>query len=162
MAERHGISVEKLRAIIDRGRRTLFEIRERRIKPGRDEKILTAWNGMMLVSFAEASAILERPDYRKVAEANAGFLLSNLERDGLLLRTFKDGDAKLNAYLEDYACLIDGLISLYEATGTLAWLQKAVRLTETMIEEFWDDEDGGFFFTGKSHETLIVLKGLHG
>jgi hypothetical protein len=79
-----------------------------------------------------------------------------VERDGLLLRTFKSGEAKLNAYLEDYACLIDGLISVYEATGELGWLENAVRLTETMIEQFWDDEEGGFFFTGKSHEQLIV------
>jgi len=82
--------------------------------------------------------------------------LANLERGGLLLRTFKDGEAKLNAYLEDYACLIDGLISLYEATGKLSWLENATRLSDIMIEQFWDEEDGGFFFTGKSHEQLII------
>ena len=156
IAARHGISVESIRAVVDRGRQKLLAIRETRVKPGRDEKILTAWNGLMLTSFAEASAILERADYRRVAEGNAEFLLTNLERDGLLLRTFKDGEGKLNGYLEDYACLIDGLISLYEAAGELKWLENAVRLTDTMIEEFWDEEDGGFFFTGKSHERLIV------
>jgi uncharacterized protein YyaL (SSP411 family) len=79
-----------------------------------------------------------------------------MQREGLLLRTFKDGEAKLNGYLEDYASLIEGLISLYEATGTLKWVENAIRLTDTMIEEFWDEQDGGFFFTGKSHEQLII------
>ncbi|HKP38661.1 MAG TPA: thioredoxin domain-containing protein [Pyrinomonadaceae bacterium] len=156
VAKRNGIAPETLGEVVERGRKKLFEIREKRIKPGRDEKILTAWNGLMLTSFAEASAILQRDDYGKVAEANAEFILANLERDGLLLRTHKDGESKLNAYLEDYACLIEGLISLYEATGKLQWLESAIRLSETMIDQFWDEEEGGFFFTGKSHEQLIV------
>jgi len=156
VAARHKLSVEELREILEEGRRKLFTIRERRIKPGRDEKILTAWNGLMLSSFAEAAAILERPDHRRVAEANASFLLEHLQSDALLLRTYKAGEAKLNAYLEDYACLIDGLISLYEATGTLKWIESAISLADRMIDEFWDGESGGFFFTGKSHEQLIV------
>ena len=110
----------------------------------------------MLASFAEASAILERPDYRNVAEANARFLLHQLQKDGLLLRTYKDGEAKLNAYLEDYGCLIHGLICLYEATGDLEWIEAAVTLGDKMIEQFWDEDAGGFFFTGKDHEQLIV------
>jgi len=156
VAARNKLSVQKLRETLEAGRRKLSTIRERRIKPGRDEKILTAWNGLMLSSFAEAAAILERPDYRRVAEANASFLLEHLLNDGLLLRTSKAGEAKLNAYLEDYGCLIDGLISLYEATGTLKWIESAISLADRMIDEFWDDESGGFFFTGKSHEQLIV------
>ncbi len=155
-AARNKVSAEDLQAIIDSGRQKLFARREQRVKPGRDQKVLTAWNGLMLAGFAEASAILERPDYREVAEANARFLLSHLRSDGLLLRTYKDGEAKLNAYLEDYACLIDGLISLYEATGELTWIESAVALADKMIEQFWDDSEGGFFFTGKSHEKLIV------
>jgi uncharacterized protein YyaL (SSP411 family) len=155
-ASRNKISVEALQASLDSGRQKLFALREQRIKPGRDEKVLTAWNGLMLTSFAEASAILERADYGNVAEANARFLLTHLQKDGLLLRTYKDGEAKLNGYLEDYACLIDGLISLYEATGELTWIESAVLLADTMIEQFWDDDQGGFFFTGKSHEQLII------
>jgi len=150
------ITAAECQASINRSRQKLFTLREQRIKPGRDEKILTAWNGLMLTSFAEASAILERPDYRNIAEANARFLLTHLQQDGLLLRTYKDGQAKLNAYLEDYACLIDGLISLYEATGELNWLESGVALADKMIEQFWDDSEGGFFFTGKSHEQLII------
>jgi uncharacterized protein YyaL (SSP411 family) len=156
VAVRNKISVAQLQATIKTGRQKLFELREQRVKPGRDEKVLTAWNGLMLASLAEASAILERSDYRNVAEANARFLLAHLQKDGLLLRSYKDGEAKLNAYLEDYACLIHGLISLYEATGELTWLESAVSLADKMIEQFWDETAGGFFFTGNSHEQLIV------
>src|SRR6185369_2187755 len=156
VATRHKTDVKDLRAALEQSRTTLFEIREQRIKPGRDEKILTAWNGLMLSSFAEAAGVLDRDDYLRIAEANAEFILANLERDGLLLRTYKDGAAKLNGYLEDYACLIEGLISLYEATGKSVWIENAIRLSETMLDQFWDDQDGGFFFTGKSHEKLIV------
>jgi len=134
----------------------LFEHREKRIKPDRDEKIITAWNGLMLASFAEAGVILNRPDYTEAARRNADFVLTNLRRDGFLLRTYKDGVAKFNAYLEDYAFLIEGLVTLYETTGEFRRLQEAITLTDRMIEEFWDEEGGGFFFTGKSHEELIV------
>jgi uncharacterized protein YyaL (SSP411 family) len=156
VAAQFNVSAAHLSDVLELGRKRLFEIRERRVKPGRDEKVLTAWNGMMLVSFAEAAAILGRDDYLAAALANADFVLGNLQHNGLLLRTWKDGAAKLNGYLEDYACYIDGLITLFEVTGDLRWLEKASALSETMVEEFWDDQDGGFFFTGKSHETLIV------
>ena len=110
----------------------------------------------MLASFAEAGVILNRPDYTEAARRNAEFVLSNLREDGMLLRTWKDGRAKFNAYLEDYAFLSEGLVTLFETTGELRWLKEALALTDRMIEEFWDDESGGFFFTGKSHESLIV------
>jgi uncharacterized protein YyaL (SSP411 family) len=156
IASKHSVSTERAREIIEASRRTLFDIRESRVKPGRDEKILTAWNGLMLASFAEAAAILERADYGEVARANANFLLSHLKREGLLLRTYKAGESKLNAYLEDYANLIHGLIALYESTGEIEWFENALELADKMIEQFWDDEAGGFYFTGKSHERLIV------
>jgi uncharacterized protein YyaL (SSP411 family) len=156
LATKHQITSTRVREIIETGRRKLFDVREHRVKPGRDEKVLTGWNGLMLTSFAEASAILDRADYREVARRNASFLLTELQRDGLLLRTYKDGAAKLNGYLEDYASLIDGLISLYEATGELEWIEAAIKLAGTMVDQFWDDETGGFFFTGKTHEKLIV------
>jgi uncharacterized protein YyaL (SSP411 family) len=110
----------------------------------------------MLASFAEAGAILGRSDYTDIATLNAEFVLEHLRRDGLLLRTYKDGQSKLNGYLEDYAFFIDGLITLYQTSGELNWLEEATALTDRMVEEFWDDENGGFYFTGKSHEELIV------
>ncbi|HEX7998083.1 MAG TPA: thioredoxin domain-containing protein [Pyrinomonadaceae bacterium] len=156
VAQASGVSVERLKEALALGRRELFTLRERRIKPGRDEKVLTAWNGLMLAAFAEASVILERRDYLETAKNNARFVLENLRRDGLLLRTYKDGQAKLNAYLEDYAFYIDGLVALYEATGELSWLREAKTLADTMNDEFWDEQEGGYFYTGRSHEELIV------
>ena len=156
VARKHAASIDQTRKAIEAGRRKLFAVRERRVKPGRDEKVLTGWNGLMLRSFAEASAVLSRDDYLQVARANAKFVLRELQRDCLLLRTWKNGEAKLNGYLEDYASLIEGLTSLYEVTGELEWLEQAIGLTGQMIDQFWDDEAGGFFFTGKAHEQLIV------
>ena len=156
LAQKHGTSVADVEDSIERGKARLFEIREQRVKPDRDEKILTAWNGLMLASFAEAGAALNRPEYLEAARRNANFLLSNLRRDGLLLRTYKDGVAKFNAYLEDYAFLIEGLVTLYETTGETCWLDQALTLTDRMIDEFWDKTNGGFYFTGNSHEQLIV------
>ncbi len=156
VAAAEGVTPEQLLEALEKGRKKLFEAREQRVKPARDEKVLTAWNGLMLASLAEAAAILNRPDYKEVAKRNARFVLDNLRRDGLLLRTYKEGQAKLNAYLEDYAFYIDGLVTLYETTGELEWFKEACALTDTMIDEFWDDEEGGFFYTGRSHETLIV------
>ncbi len=150
------VTVDELKDSLSLSKQKLFEQREQRIKPNRDEKILTAWNGLMLASFAEAGVILNRPDYTDAARRNAEFVLSNLRRDGLLLRTFKNGTAKFNAYLEDYAFFSEGLVTLFETTGESRWLSEARALTDRMIDEFWDDENAGFFFTGKSHENLIV------
>jgi uncharacterized protein YyaL (SSP411 family) len=156
VAKAESVPVIQLEESLARSREKLFAVRERRVKPARDEKILTAWNGLMLASFAEAGVVLNRPDYLEVARKNARFVLDNLRNDKLLLRTCKDGQAKLNGYLEDYAFLIDGLFALFEATGEVQWLEESLSLTATMIDEFWDDEEGGFFFTGRSHEDLIV------
>ncbi|MGH9932954.1 MAG: thioredoxin domain-containing protein, partial [Pyrinomonadaceae bacterium] len=150
------VALEQLTETLASARKLLFAAREKRVKPARDEKILTAWNGLMLAGFAKAAAILNRSDYLHVARKNAQFVLDNLRRDGLLLRTYKNGHAKLNAYLEDYAFFVDGLLTLFETSGELRWLEEARSLTARMIDEFWDDEEGGFFYTGRSHEDLIV------
>ena len=156
VAVANNVTVEQLEQSLSLSRRTLFHLREQRVKPDRDEKIITAWNGLMLASFAEAGVILGRADYTDTARRNAEFVLAHLRRDGLLLRTYKNGVAKFNAYLEDYAFFVEGLVTLYETTGELRWLNEAIALTDRMIEEFWDEENGGFHFTGKSHENLIV------
>ena len=150
------ISEEKLEEILRRGRKLLFEQREKRVKPFRDEKILTAWNGLMLATFAEASAILDSADYLEVASRNADFILENLQKEGYLLRTYKDGQAKLNAYLEDYANFADGLVELFQVSGDVRYITEARRLADLMISEFWDENEGGFFFTGNSHEELLL------
>jgi len=134
----------------------LFNEREKRIKPHRDEKVLTAWNGLMLAAFAEAGAILNVPRYREIAVRNAEFILTQLAADGRLLRTWKYDRAKLNAYLEDYANVADGLLVLFQTTGEFRYLTESQRLADLMITEFWDEEGGGFFFTSNDHEELIV------
>ncbi len=143
-------------ASIDESRSVLFKAREKRIKPDRDEKVLTAWNGLMLAAFADAAAVLGNDDYLEIAKNNADFILTQLEKDGRLLRTWKDGTAKLNGYIEDYANVADGLVTLYQVSGEVRYLTEAKRLADLMITEFWDDENGGFFFTSNDHEKLIV------
>ena len=156
VAVAHNVPLAELKASLEESKRILFERREKRVKPDRDEKVLTAWNGLMMPSFAEAGVVLNRPDYTRAARRNAEFVLSNLREDGRLLRTWKDGRAKFNGYLEDYAFLAEGLLTLFETTGESRWLTEALALADRMIDEFWDNEGGGFFFTGKSHENLIV------
>jgi len=155
-AEAFGTSEEELKEIIKRGREKLFAKREKRVKPFRDEKVITAWNGLMLATFAEASAVLDRTDYLEIARENADFILENLTKDGFLLRTSKDGQAKLNAYLEDYANFADGLTELYQVSGETKYLKEAGRLANLMITEFWDEDSDGFFFTANNHEKLPV------
>jgi len=151
-----GMSVEELEGAIKRAKALLLEARERRVHPGRDDKILSAWNGLMMRSFAEAASILRREDYRQVAVANASFLLEALRRDGRLLRTYKDGRASLKGYLEDYAFIADGLLSLYEASFDHRWLEEARRMVDSMVDLFWDEGQSAFYDTGKDHEALIV------
>jgi uncharacterized protein YyaL (SSP411 family) len=140
---------------LQKARQTLFAAREQRVKPGRDEKILTAWNGLMLRSVAEAARYLERDDYLQVARRNAEFLLTTMRQDGRLLRTAKDGRAHIKGYLEDYAFLADGLLALYEASFEPRWLDEARSLIEQAITLFADEQNGGFFDTGSDAEQLI-------
>ena len=155
-AETKGLTADQLGDIINRGSKALLEVREQRIHPMRDDKVLASWNGLMLRSFAEAAAALRRPDYLAVAIKNAEFLARSMKSDGRLLRTYRDGQAKLLGYLEDYSFVIDGLLALYEATFDLRWLDEAVTLADSMIELFWDEGIGGFYDTGSDHETLVV------
>jgi uncharacterized protein len=150
------IPENKLNEVLERGRKALFDERERRIKPFRDEKVLTAWNGLMLAAFSEAAAILGRDDLLEIAKRNADFIIENMQTEGRLLRTWKEGKAKLNGYLEDYANFTDGLVELYQASGESRYLREAKRLADVMVTEFWDEESGGFYFTSNDHEELIV------
>ena len=146
--------------LISRSRAKLLDERAKRVRPDRDDKVLTAWNGMMLRAFAEAAAVLGRADYREIANQNAKFLLYNLREhgreDGRLLRTYKDGRAKLKGYLEDYAFLIDGLLALHEVDFDQRWLAEAVSLGRDMVNLFWDEASGQFYDTGADHESLVI------
>ncbi|MCL6648126.1 MAG: thioredoxin domain-containing protein [Chloroflexi bacterium] len=156
VAARSGVTPEDLQAVLARGRQRLLAAREQRVKPGRDEKVLTSWNGMLLRALAEAAAALGREDYRTAAEETATFLLETLRPQGRLLRTFKDGRAHVLGYLEDYAHLIDGLLALYELTFAPCWLAEAEALADAMLDLFWDESLPGFYDTARDHEQLIV------
>ncbi|HXH20511.1 MAG TPA: thioredoxin domain-containing protein [Dehalococcoidia bacterium] len=152
----HGMEEQDFDEVLRRAKAKLYEARERRVHPGRDEKVLTAWNGMMMRSLAEAGALLGSERYLEAAARNADFILANLFEDGRLLRSWKDGRAKLRGYLEDYALLIDGLLATYEATFELRYLRRALELADDMVRLFWDDGVQGFFDTATDHETLIA------
>jgi hypothetical protein len=138
-------------------RERLYDARAQRTHPGRDEKVLTAWNGLMLRAFATAGWILEDQRYVDTAIANGEFVLKNLSTpDGRLLRTWKDGVAKLDGFLEDYAFFIDGLLALYAATFEARWIAEATRLATIMLDEFFDADAGAFYDTGRSHEKLVT------
>jgi uncharacterized protein YyaL (SSP411 family) len=150
--------IDGLKARLQRCKEKLFAARSKRIWPGRDEKILTSWNALMITAFAKAAQVLESPAYAHAASRAADFLLTRMRReDGRLYRTTFAGMApKLNGYLEDYAYLVDALVTLYETNFEPGWIASAMALTKIMIEQFWDDAEGGFFFTGKDHESLIA------
>ncbi len=158
-----GREQEELATELAESRAQLLAVRGRRIAPAKDTKVIVAWNGLMLAALAEAGHILAEPKYLDAARRAAGFLLTRLRQpDGRLLHTYKDGVPKLDAYLDDYANLIDGLTRLYEATGETRWLNSALQLSTIMIDEFSDPEHGGFFYTGNRHETLITrTKDIH-
>jgi uncharacterized protein YyaL (SSP411 family) len=144
------------RAGLAEARRKLLATRGRRVRPGRDEKVLTSWNGLMLAAFAEAARALKRDDYRRVARCNADFLLSELRTaDGRLRHTWKEGTASVNGYLEDHAYLVEGLLELYQTTFNPRWYLAARELAETMIAHFYAN-DGSFFDTSDDHERLIT------
>jgi len=134
----------------------LYTAREKRVHPGRDEKILTDWNGLALRAFADAAAFLGRDDYRAIAEANASFLFDKLWDGERLLHSFKDGRARFNAYLDDYANVADGLLSLYQLTFDERWLRRAESLADIIVDRFGDEDHGGFYFTATGHEELIA------
>src|SRR5262245_51937477 len=149
---------EDLWAKLAQAKCKLYGARAKRVWPGRDEKILTAWNGLMIAAFAQAGPLLDQPRYTAAAEKAAEFILTNLRTpDGRLLRTCGIGvPAKINGYLEDYANLIDALVTLYEATFAPKWLDEAERLAGVMVEQFYDEPAAGFYYTGKDHEALLM------
>ena len=152
-----GLDQKELDSKIASARRKLYDVRAKRIWPGLDDKVLTAWNGLMLAAFAEAAQVLDRPDYRDVATSNAEFLHATMRaKDGRLLRTWKAGSqAKYNGYLEDYAFLAEGLLALYQTTFDERWYLWARELADAMLTHFADGENAGFYDTRDDHEQLI-------
>jgi uncharacterized protein len=144
---------------LDEMRRALLEARSRRVRPGLDDKRLASWNALAIAALADAGAVLGRADYLDAARAGAEFVLEQLrDGEGNLLRTYKDGRAHLNAYLEDHAFLLEALLTLYESSFETRWFAEARALAETTIERFGDPERGGFYSTSVDHEELIARR----
>jgi uncharacterized protein len=139
----------------------LLAAREQRVRPGLDDKRLTAWNALMISALAEAGAVLERADYLEAAVAAAGFIARDMrDGDGRLLRTYNRGRAKIPAYLEDHAFLLEASITLYEATFDYRWFAQARALADEIIDRFADPERGGFFAVGADHGLIARRKEL--
>ena len=155
LAGRLGVEPAQVAAWLTSARRALFEARSRRIWPGRDEKILTAWNGLMIKGMAAAGRHLGRMDFAASAERALDFVRAHLWRDGRLLAVYKDDQARLNAYLDDYAFLIDGILELLQCRWRDGDLDFALTLADVLLDQFEDREAGGFFFTAHDHESLI-------
>jgi len=155
VARLNQVAEEDLRRWLERGRKTLLAARERRVRPARDEKILAAWNGLMLKSFAEAAQSLDRTEYRTAAVRCAECILSRLVVAGRLQHAFKDGIARIPAYLDDYACLTDALLTLYETTFDVNWLRTAEHFAAVVLDQFQASDSIGFCLTSLEHETVI-------
>jgi uncharacterized protein YyaL (SSP411 family) len=161
IASATGKTTSEVAAALERARVTLLAIRSRRPRPHLDDKVLTAWNGLMIAAFARAGRVLDREDYVRDAARAAGFIRSRLWRasDRTLLRRFREGDAGVEAYAEDYAYLIFGLLELFQAAGDSSWLEWAITLQRRQDELFWDDVDGGWFSTtGQDRSVLLRMK----
>ena len=152
----YGIPVPELEKVLEEGRRKLHAVREKRVRPGRDEKILTSWNGLMISSFVDGFKMTGNEQYLNGAREAARFILQGMRENGYLMRVYNKGKRQVKGYSEDYAIFIQALIDLYEATFELGWLKEAVELNERMIHQFSDEKNGGFFFTGKENESLIA------
>ncbi len=149
------IDVDQAQRLLDEGRKRLLAVRNQRVWPGRDEKILTSWNGLMIRGMAIAARYLQRPDLTQSAEKAADFVRGTLWQNGRLLATYKDGRARLAAYLDDYAFLADGLLALLASRWRREDLEWAQQLADVMLDHFEDREHGGFYFVADDHESLI-------
>jgi len=154
-----GRDAASLEADLAADRAVLLEARARRVRPGRDDKVLVSWNGLMIDAMARAGAALNEPRYRTAAATAADFLLTHLRDDqGRLLHCWRAGQARHNAFLDDHASLCNALVTLYETQSDRRWLDEATRLADAMLARFADTKAGGFFYTSNDHEPLIARK----
>ena len=156
VAESLNLTVDALHEKMAELNRTMLEVRSRRVRPGLDDKVLTSWNALMISAFAQGYRILGDERYRDAAVEASRFIVTDMKRDGKLLRTHRKGESRLPAYLIDYAYMIVALADVYEATFDALWLREADALAKTMIDEFWDADDPGFYFTSGDHKNLLV------
>lgn len=152
-----GRELEELRRELDASREKLLEVRRRRIPPGLDDKVLVSWNGLMIDAMAQAGAVLAEPRYEQAAIKAAEFVLGQMQdTDGRLMHSWRQGRAQGSAFLDDYACLANALVTLYEVTFDPRWIEEAIRLCDDFLARFNDPEGAGFFYTADDHEQLIA------
>jgi hypothetical protein len=157
--EKFEINDEQLNAILNKGKKALFEARSKRIRPRLDDKILTSWNALMLKGYLDAYAALGNEDYLNKAKANADFIVNKmLNKDNRLDRNYKHGKANINAFLDDYAAVIQAFISMYEHTFDEKWLEKAKDIADYAILHFYDESTGLFFYTSDLDPALVARK----
>ena len=155
-ADSEGIAKQELRDEMREAREKLLAVRDRRIRPGKDDKILVSWNALAISAFARAAILLDDPQYAIAAERSARFIHAKLRQpDGRLLHTCRGGTAKLAAYLDDYSYLVNALVDVYQTSFDPIWLDWASELSEMMVKHFWDSDQLGFYFTADDHEQLI-------
>ncbi|MEM3065232.1 MAG: thioredoxin domain-containing protein [Candidatus Nitrosotenuis sp.] len=151
-----GISEDKVRNLVEEGSKKLLEARSKRIRPGLDDKILTAWNALVVSAFAKGYRVTDEKRYLQAAQNCIEFIIKNLVSGTQVMRTYKNGHAKLNGYLEDYAYLIGALIDVFEVTADAKYLELATKLANHTIDHFWDEKNNSFYFTADNHESLII------
>jgi uncharacterized protein YyaL (SSP411 family) len=157
-AKAHKMTEEALNNQLKEARQKLFTIREKRIHPHKDDKILADWNGLMIAAFAKAARVLNEPQFLEAARQATQFVFRELFKDGRLLHRFRDGEAAIPAFLDDYAFMVWGLLELYETSLEPEFLEKAVTLKDVLLSHFWDKKGGAFFFTADDSEDLLVRK----
>lgn len=155
LAEQFGLTAEQISPLLSEIHAALRRVRDQRVRPATDNKVLVAWNALALIAFSEAARYLNRNDYLEKARNNARFILKYLYQEGHLFRSWRNGQARHTAYLEDYASLIRGLISLYQSDPDPRWYRSAFQLTEEMVQHFLDP-NGGFYDTRDDHDTLLL------
>ena len=156
LASESNLTIDELIGRLGKIRNTLFEIREKRVHPAKDDKVLVDWNGLMIAALARASQVLGEPKYLQAAIKAADFILKEMKTgDGMLYHRYAKGERAVLGFLDDYAYLVFGLIELYEAGFDEKYLQLAIDLTKTMIEQFWDEKNGGFFFTENNADEAV-------
>ncbi|MBT2658086.1 thioredoxin domain-containing protein [Bacillus sp. ISL-18] len=155
-ADQHNLSVETLKSQLEEARQRLFTYREGRVHPYKDDKILTSWNGLMIAALAKAGRAFGQDEYLKSAEQAIAFIENHLIIHNRLMVRYRDGEVKNKGFIDDYAFMLWAYVEMYESTLELLYLSKAKKVTKNMMDLFWDNQDGGFFFSGSDHEELLV------
>jgi len=156
LAFKFNIPEDKIKEIITECSQKLLTVRNKRVQPGKDDKVITSWNGLMISAFSKGYRVTENISYLNTAKNASDFFLAEFQKNNILYRTFKNGIPKLNAYLDDYAYLANGVLDLFEITGERKYLTFAYDLSNYMVNHFWDDSSNSFFFTSDTHEKLII------